>query len=263
MNRIRAIVVTGVVCLWVAVIGTAHSAQEAAPAAVAITRFSGASAATLPPPWRVVGLPGNKVPLAQIDIATLGPDRVLRLRTDQSYGTASHALPPKTAAGTLAWRWRLDQPIEAADLRKKEGDDAALKVCAMFDMPLDRLGFVERNILRLARSASGEYLPAATLCYVWDQKLPVGTELPNAYSNRVRFVVVDSATNPSGPASSLQQWVSHTRNLRTDFLKAFGAESDTVPPLLAIVVGADSDNTGQSSLGYVGDLVFTPLPAQP
>ena len=252
--------------LLIALTSAAHAAPDAEPAtvaAMALTPFSAAAGAALPPPWRVVGLPGNKVPPAQIDIFALGSDRVLRLRTDRSYGTASHALPPKTPAGALTWRWRLDQPIEAADLRKKEGDDAALKVCAMFDMPLDRLGFVERNVLRLARSASGEYLPAATLCYVWDHKLPVGTELANAYTKRVRFVVVDSATNPSKPASPLQQWVSHTRDLRADFLKAFGAESDTVPPLLAIVVGADSDNTGQSSLGYVGDVSLTPLPAQP
>ena len=252
MNRI------GAVGLLIASISAAHSAQDAVPVTHGITPFSGASAATLPTPWRVVGLPGNKVPLAQIDIVTLGPDRVMRLRTDHSYGTASHALPPKTSAGTLTWRWRLDQPIELADLRKKVGDDAALKVCAMFDMPLERLGFIERNLLRLARSASGEYLPAATLCYVWDQKLPVGSELPNAYTSRVRFVVVDSASNPSGPASPLQQWVSHTRDLHADFLKTFGAESESVPPLLAIVVGADSDNTGQSSLGYVGDISLTP-----
>lgn len=248
----------GAVGLLIASISAAHSAQDAVPATHGIAPFSGASSATLPTPWRVVGLPGNKVPLAQIDIVTLGPDRVMRLRTDHSYGTASHALPPKTSAGTLTWRWRLDQPIELADLRKKVGDDTALKVCAMFDMPLERLGFIERNLLRLARSASGEYLPAATLCYVWDQKLPVGSELPNAYTSRVRFVVVDSASNPSGPASPLQQWVSHTRDLHADFLKTFGAESESVPPLLAIVVGADSDNTGQSSLGYVGDISLTP-----
>ena len=149
MNRI------GAVGLLIASISAAHSAQDAVPATHGIAPFSGASAATLPTPWRVVGLPGNNVPLAQIDIVTLGPDRVMRLRTDHSYGTASHALPPKTSAGTLTWRWRLDQPIELADLRKKVGDDAALKVCAMFDMPLERLGFIERNLLRLARSASG------------------------------------------------------------------------------------------------------------
>lgn len=56
--------------------------------------------------------------------------------------------------------------------------------------------------------------------------------------------------------SPLQQWVTHTRDLRADFLRAFGEETDTVPPLLDIVVGADADNTGGSSLAYVGDLIL-------
>ena len=38
------------------------------------------------------------------------------------------------------------------------------------------------------------------------------------------------------------------------FLAAFGNETDTVPPLLAIVTGADADNTGGTSLGFVNRL---------
>jgi len=210
--------------------------------------FSSAALGPPPAPWRVVGLPANKAPLAELDIVQLGSQKVLRFRTDHSYGTVSHALPAQTPAASLRWRWRLDQPVADADLRRKEGDDAPIKVCAMFDLPLDRIGFVERNLLRLARSVSGEHLPGATLCYVWDQKLPAGTELANAYTRRVRFIVLNSATTP------LQQWVTHTRDLRADFLRSFGTETDTVPPLLAIVAGADSDNTGGSSLAYLDDL---------
>jgi Protein of unknown function (DUF3047) len=119
----------------------------------------------------------------------------------------------------------------------------------MFDLPLEALGFVERNLMRLARSASGEYLPAATLCYVWDAALPVGTQLPNAYTRRLRWVVLDSGNAPG-------QWREHRRNLAADFLANFGDDSGTVPPLLTIVVGADSDNTGNRSTAYVGDLTL-------
>jgi len=121
-------------------------------------------------------------------------------------------------------------------------------VCALFDMPTDKLGFIDRNLLKLARSVSGEHLPAATLCYVWDQKLAVGTELPNAFTRRMHYLVLNSADTP------VQSWVSHVRDLHADFLHSFGQESSTVPPLLAIVVGADADNTAESSLAYVGDL---------
>jgi hypothetical protein len=222
----------------------------ASAAAQTLQPFSSAAPGALPKPWRVVGLPGGKVPLAQLDVLSLDGRPVLRLLTDKSYGTASHALPAGTAPGTLQWQWRLDQPVANANLRTKAGDDAALKVCAMFDLPLEKLGFVERNLMRLARSASGEYLPAATLCYVWDRALPVGTRLANAYTGRLRWVVLDSAATPLG------QWQSHQRDLAADFLASFGDDSTTVPPLLAIVVGADSDNTGGTSTAYVGDLIL-------
>ncbi|MDP3653047.1 MAG: DUF3047 domain-containing protein [Rhodoferax sp.] len=211
--------------------------------------FSSAPLGAPPPPWRAVGLPArHHVPLTSMDVVALDGPAVLRLRTDRSYGTLSHALPAATRAGTLRWRWRLDQPLPDANLLRKDGDDAPLKVCALFDLPLDKIPFVERSLLRLARGVSGEYLPGATLCYVWDHSLPLGTALANVYSRRLRWLVLDA-----GPAQ-LGQWVAHRRDLQADFLRSFGAESDTVPPLLAIVVGADADNTGGTSLGYVGDL---------
>jgi hypothetical protein len=223
--------------------------------------FSSASGAALPAPWRVVGLPKGKAPLTAMDIAALDGQRVLRLASQGSYGTAVHEMAPMApvvlGAGTLlSWRWRLDQPVAGADLSRKEGDDAPLKVCALFDMALDRLGFWERNLLQIARALSGEKLPAATLCYVWDQRLPVASQLPNAFTPRVRYRVLDSAATP------LKTWVAHQRDLALDFQHAFGHESPAMPPLVAIGVGADSDNTQGSSLGYVGDIRLT-LSAKP
>jgi hypothetical protein len=196
----------------------------------------------------VVGLPGSKKPRTEFDIVQLGSERVLRVRADHSYANLSHKVGATNTAYTLRWRWRLDQTLAGADLRTKNGDDAPVKVCALFDLPLEKLGFVDRNILRMARTASGEYLPGATLCYVWDQKLRVDTELPNAFTRRMHYLVLNSTNSP------LQQWMSHTRDLRADFLRSFGTESNTVPPLIAIAVGADADNTAQSSLAYVGDV---------
>ncbi len=253
----RFIKARGLFCLYFSLFTTLATGQTVTPTASVLSPsqvsqglqpFSSAAPGAPPAPWRLVGLPKDKAPLAQLDIVALDGAPVLRLRTDQSYGTLSHALPPDTAAGGLRWRWRLDVPMPAANLRRKDRDDAPLKVCAMFDLPLSAIPFVERSLLRLARSVSGEYLPGATLCYVWDHTLPAGTELANAYTRRVRFVVLDSGSQRLG------QWVAHQQDLHADFLRLFGAESDTVPPLLAIVVGADSDNTGSTSLGYLGDL---------
>ena len=210
--------------------------------------------ATPPAPWRAVGLPRNKAPLAQMDIVSIDGVRALRLQTDKSYGTLVHELPGGVAGvdATIKWRWRLDQAIANADLRKKEGDDAALKVCVMWGMPLEQVPFNERTLLRLARSLSSELLPAATVCYISDRSLATGTTLANIYSRRVRSIIID------GRGSPLAKWRLHKRRVGDDFLKLFGDESKVVPPVLAVVVGADADNTGGSSLGYIADLVFSP-----
>ena len=214
---------------------------------------AGAANTALPSPWRPVGLPGNKVPLAKPEIAAVDGVPVLRLATDRSYGTAVHELPrlALSTGARLAWRWRLDQPLAAANLRTKAGDDVALKVCALFDLPLDRLSFSEGSLMRLARMVSGEALPSATLCYVWDNTLPAGTVLPNAFSGRVVYWVLNGAESAPG------RWARQDRPLAADFRKAFALEGE-MPPLTAIAVGADADNTGGRSLGYLGDVNLTP-----
>ena len=252
----------GAVKLLALCVGAAAFAQPATPSVPALLPplqlFSKATSEALPAPWRLVGLPKGKAPLANFEIVALGADRVLKLATDKSYGTALHEVKPTVlgVGSSLKWRWQLDQPIRSADLTRKEGDDSPLKVCAMFDMPLDKLGFVERNVLRLARTLSGERLPAATLCYVWDHKQAPGSQLPNAYSPRLRFVVLDSGDDKLG------QWVSHERDLVADLNRAFGHEFVTPPPLIAVVVGADSDNTQSSSLAYLGDIILSIKPPE-
>ena len=264
---------------------TLPGAASSAPSSATMTAFSSATDGQPPKPWRAVGLPKGKAPLTRMDVAVLDGERVLRLATDKSYGTLSHALPALAlgAQATLRWKWRVDQGLPGADMRRKEGDDSPLRVCAMFDLPLDNLGLVERTLMRLARSVSGEALPGATLCYVWDHQLPSGTLLPNPYTRRVRFIVLNSGDSPLGT------WVSHERRLAADFLRAFkddlgnlsasaaqgnptnatnatnatsatggGNDSTRLPPLVAIVVGADSDNTGGASLSYIGDVVLKP-----
>ena len=201
-----------------------------------------------PPPWRVLGLPQSSLPLTQYKVVTLDGQRVVQVSAVASYASLAHVLPANTQGRRLAWRWRLDEPNLAADLRQKSGDDNPLKVCVSFAMPTSAVPFFERQILRLARSRTGEDLPAATICYVWDSRLEAGTRLDNVYSRRVRLIVL------RGPESPLKTWQAEQRDVRADFLRLFGDEASTVPPLLAVLVGADADNTQGRSLGYVGAL---------
>jgi len=206
------------------------------------------------PPWRIAGLPGQKAPMTRFDIVALEGHHVFRVEAAASYGNLVFDMRRwRAGPGTLLrWRWRLERGLDASDLGTKRGDDTPLKVCALFDMPIDGLGLAERTSLRLARTVSGEHLPSASLCYVWDRLLPMGTTLANIYSARVRYVVVGSGEPRPG------QWFSVERPLSADFMRAFGHETNSLPPLLALAVGADADNTGGHSQGFIGDVMLQP-----
>jgi hypothetical protein len=203
--------------------------------------------------WVSAALPSQKLPMTRFETVQIDGSAALRISASGSYGNLVHTFsPPAVAPGTLRWRWRLDTAIAGADLRSKAGDDAALKVCALFDMPLDRVPFVERQVLRLARSVSGQDLPAATVCYVWAPLAAPGEVIPNAHSRRMRWIVLQ------GQGSRPGLWQDESRSLQTDFLRAFGDETRTVPPLIGVLVGADGDNTGGSGGGLVQGLQWVP-----
>jgi hypothetical protein len=122
----------------------------------------------------------------------------------------------------------------------------------MFDQPLADIPFLQRASLALARAATGQEVPAATLCYVWDARSPVGTQGANPYSARVRYLVLGGLNTPGDPWQTLQ------RRVGDDFQALFGAESAVTPPVIAVAVGADSDNTQGQSLAYLIDLRWRP-----
>jgi hypothetical protein len=203
-----------------------------------------------PPPWRVVGLPMQQKPFTRFSIVDVGGQRVLRLDADHSYGNLVHPLTDGTAWHYLSWRWRVDVPNERADLRVTGGDDSAAEVCVLFDMPMDEVPFVDRQLVRLARTQSPVLLPSATVCYVWDAHFPIGTELDNAFTRRVRMIILRGKDTP------LRTWTQERRDIRADFLQLFGDEAKEVPPIIGVSVSADADNTQTRSLAFVGNLAL-------
>ena len=107
---------------------------------------------------------------------------------------------------------------------------------------------LERTKLVAAEALTGQDLPTAAICYVWDKALPSGTVMPNAFTRRLRMIVVD------GEGSATQHWRRHTRDLHADFRAAFADEwrdGDQAPPVRAVVIGSDTDNTGGEGLSFV------------
>ncbi len=200
-------------------------------------------------PWHVVGLPGQTKPFTQFTVVNLDGQRVLRIEAQASYGNLVHPVQePAQGNHRLSWRWRLDEANPASDLRKKEGDDSPVKVCALFDLATTAVPFVERQVLRLARMGSGETLPAASVCYVWDSHLAPGTALDNVFSRRIRMIVL------RGPETPLHTWVTEQRDVWVDFKRLFSDEADTPPPLVGIAIAGDADNTQRHSVAHVGSI---------
>lgn len=217
-----------------------------------LLRPLGGPGAAWPAPWQIAGLPHQKKPFTTFSMVELDGRHALRVQADASYGNLVHPLHLEAAALHLEWQWRVDQLLADADLHTRAGDDTALKVCVLFDLPLDHVPFVERQLLRVARAASDEPLPGATVCYVWDTRLPPGTTLANAFTRRLRYLVLESG------APQPHEWRSERRDVEADFVKLFGDESAQVPTVLGIAVGADADNTQSHSLGHVAELMLAP-----
>lgn len=198
--------------------------------------------------WRDGRLPQQQLPATRYAAETIDGRRAVRIEAEGSYGNLVHALRADASGLSLSWSWRVERFVEQSDLRRKEGDDNAVKVCVFFDLPMAAVPFVERQLLRIARSKTGEALPAATVCYVWDRQLAAGTVLPNPYSRRVRYLVLRSGEGGRGA------WHDERRDVAADFLRLFGDEATQAPAVTAVAFGADADNTRGRSLAFVADL---------
>jgi hypothetical protein len=173
---------------------------------------------------------------------------VLRARADASTsGLVRRIRVEPVRHPLLAWRWKVTNLPERGDLARKEGDDFAARLYLIFDLDPALLSFGERMKISLARAVWGERVPLAALCYVWDSRAPLDSIAPNAYTDRVRMVVADSGR------SALGRWVDHERDVDADFRRAFGLAP---PPVSAVIVSADTDNTGERTESYFGDIEF-------
>ncbi|HEY4067435.1 MAG TPA: DUF3047 domain-containing protein [Burkholderiaceae bacterium] len=217
-----------------------------------VALFSAAPLGDPPAAWRFATLP-RKQP-TKFSIAEMGGAHVLKVDADDSYGNLVHGLQVQLGPhATLSWRWRVDQLLADADLKAKSGDDSPAKLCVFFAYDVAKLSLGERTRLSLAHSVSGEEVPSESLCYVWDNKLPVDTGLANAFTKRIRMIVLQSGEGKLG------QWVAQKRDIVADYQRLFGDESDgKVPEVIGLAISADADNTHQHALSYFGDVTLTP-----
>ena len=203
--------------------------------------------ATLPQNWKPLGV-SSTIPRTRYSLVDDGGTTVIKAEANASAAGLIRSIKVNLAEfPTLTWRWKISNLYKNSDIHSKQGDDYPARVYVMFDYPLEKLSFIDRIKLRIARALHDPNLPSATICYVWDNTAPAGTIVASSYTSLVRMIVVESG------ASRVNQWLAPERDVAADFKAAFG---DAAPPVVAVAIATDSDNTGESAVAFYGDISF-------
>jgi hypothetical protein len=199
------------------------------------------------PPWQLQKISGRPVASFRV-VDGDGDGGVVEAIASGSVASLIHPVRVDSQSRPiLKWRWRIFDPVDASDIFARAGDDFPARVYVMFDLDLGELPFAERWKLRIARVLYGSWVPAAALCYVPSPNAPVGTIAPNAYSARIRMIVVDGDQSPSN------EWVVFSRDVVGDYEDAFGGPA---PRITGIAIAIDTDDTGETAGAYFGDVAL-------
>lgn len=211
---------------------------------IAGTFSSGMTPGGTPVGWRQKRISGR----TRFSIVKNGEDSVLRVEADDgATGLFKQVAVDPKQHSIVAWKWKIERLIAAADERQKKTDDAVARLFVIFKDSLPGAGRVSKLKHKLASAVSSAVPPGVALCYVWTNKLGVEEVIESPYTDWVRIVAVES-----GPAKA-GQWVSYERNVFEDFKKAFGKEPKQI---LGVALMSDTDNTNQTAIAYYGDIVF-------
>ena len=232
--------------------GGATQADEAAGLASAslardaIAPFSGRRPGNdWPAPWAkaIVG-PAKK--RTAYDLVELDGRTVLRARANASASGLQKALDiDPNSRPLLEWSWRVHKLIPGADNTDRHAEDSPVRVILAFDGDKRALPIQDRMLFERAKLLTGRELPYATLMYIWENRAPVDSVISNPHTGRVRKIVVASGDGELG------RWHSFRRNIIDDYRRAFGVEPGR---LIGVGVMTDTDNTGESTEAFYGDL---------
>ena len=213
----------------------------------ALALLTACATPTRPPPaaaqgWQPLALPGKRPTVYSWTEKDGRP--ALEAASDRSASIWRKRLEPAVErVGEVSFSWWVQSLIPNASVADIDREDAVARVIFGFSGDIDKLPLRTRMKFELAQALTGEVPPYATLMYVWDSKLPVGTVVINPRSDRIRKIVVDS-----GP-TELRRWRDHRRDLAADFRLAFGEQPG---PLTSMAVMTDSDNSRASARTWYG-----------
>ncbi len=214
---------------------------------IEVGQFSLSSKKTgIPSGWKPLAF--SKIPRhTQYEVTQEGTTTVVRATSEAAASGLVHEVNVDLKQyPILKWRWKVLNIIAKGDVYTRQGDDYAARIYITFKHDPDTIDLLTKTKYRLARLLFGD-IPSAAINYIWDNKAPLGTIVDNAYTDRVKMIVVESGRNRVG------QWTWERRNVYEDYKRAFGEEP---PPVNGVAIMTDTDNTGEKVTAYYGDIVF-------
>ncbi|TFV86690.1 DUF3047 domain-containing protein [Oxalobacteraceae bacterium OM1] len=225
------------------------TAPVPAPQAAAIPAFSRNPPGGLPTGWKPLVILRTKKPTDYKLIDENGRT-VLHARAEGASSALMHDLVVDPAMQPeLEWQWKISGLVHSADNTHRATEDSPVRIVLGFDGDKDNLPFKEQVLFETAKLVTGHDFPYATLMYIWENRLPVGTVIDSHHSSRIKMIVAASGPQQVG------EWCKYRRNIVADFEKAFGEKPGK---LLGVGVLTDTDNTGETGEAWYGDIRFVP-----
>ncbi|MFH2204482.1 MAG: DUF3047 domain-containing protein [Elusimicrobiota bacterium] len=219
-----------------------------APLLPAEPAFSGGA---LPDGWEALTF--KKIPRHTVYRWSRSESAIHAVSRDSASGLIRRLSVDAGAAPILRWRWRVSGIVERGDARSKAGDDYPARLYITFKYDPKRTGLGTRMKYGLAKTLYGEYPPHAGINYIWANKLPRGTTIANAYTDRVKMVAIRSGESEAG------KWLREERDIVRDYRELFGEEP---PPIAGIAIMSDTDNTHGSAEAWYADIGLFPRPVK-
>lgn len=166
----------------------------------------------------------------------LDDERVLRAEARASASALYQEIEiDLTKTPYLSWRWLIEETLDGVlNEQTKAGDDYVARIYVI-------------------QSGGLAFWRSKALNYVWTSGQEQGARWNNAFGQgNVKMWSLNSGSEGAG------DWQSHTRDVRVDWLKAFGEEIDHID---GVAIMTDTDNTGQFATAWYADIVFSSAPA--
>lgn len=123
----------------------------------------------------------------------------------------------------LSWKWKvLKFPDKSAALSEQEKDDYAARVYVIFPF----LSFSSSKFIE----------------YIWSEDLPKESIMNSPDADNVKLVVIRTGEKEAG------EWISESRNVYEDYIKAFGQEPKRGVGAIAMMCDADNTKSQAESL---------------